>query len=288
MNIPYTFQHLETLNALVQCFLNSTSTHLNKIVSVCVFVSITCLSTFNATAQVTLIAGDNTANKGETIDVPLQVKGFNDIFSLLFTISWDTTVLAFKEVHSFSEALPQFTIDGIGIGNITEGRLIVLWLDNSLTGVNVADSTEIIVLRFEVIGEEGSKSAIAFTNDVEVIDATPAVLDVEVINGEIAVLGNTTATTFLQAQNGMRLFQNHPNPFYKNTTIKASFTTAEWVILTIRDTYGRSVYVERFKAVNGINNILINTEQLSVGGTYTYTLSSSTHQLSKQMIVVPQ
>lgn len=247
--------------------------------------------TINATAQITLIAGDNIAAKGETIDIPLKVKGFNDIFSLQFSINWDTTVLAFKEVHSFTEALPQFSADGVGVEDVSDGQLIVIWFDNSLTGIDVVDSTEILFLRFEVIGEEGSKSAITFTNEpalIEAVDATSTILDVEIVDGEFAVPGNTTATTFLQAQNGMRLFQNHPNPFYENTTIKASFTTAEWVILTITDTYGRSVYVERFQALNGINNIRIDTAQLGVAGTYTYTLRSGTHQLSKQMIVVPQ
>jgi len=251
---------------------------------------IICLAT-KATAQITLFASDNTANKGETIDIPLSVTGFNDIFSLQFSINWDTTVLAFKEVHSFTEALPQFREDGIGVEDISEGKLIVIWFDNSLTGIDVADSTELLTVRFEVIGEEGSRSAIAFSDEpavIEVVDATSTILDVEIVNGEIAVPGNITATTFLQAQNGMRLFQNHPNPFYKNTTIKASFTTPEWVILTITDTYGRSVFEERFHALNGINNILIDTKQLPVAGTYTYTLRSGTHQLSKQMIVVPQ
>ena len=175
--------------------------------------------------------------------------------------------------------------------DVSEGKLIVIWFDNSLQGINVPDSTELLFIRFEVIGEEGSKSAITFANDpalIEVVDATSTILDVEIVNGEIAVPGNTTNTTFLQAQNGMRLFQNHPNPFSKNTTIKASFTTAEWVILTITDTYGRPVFVERFHALNGVNNILINTEDLPVAGTYTYTLRSETHQLSRQMIVIPQ
>ena len=247
---------------------------------------ISCLAT-TATAQITLFSNEDIANKGEIIDFPLKVKGFNDVVSLQFFINWDTTVLAFKEVHSFTDALPQFGEDLVGVQNVSEGKLIVLWLDNSLSGVNVADSTEIIVVRFEVIGEEGTASDIVFT-DTEAIDATSTILDIEVVNGEIAVPGNTTATTFLQAQNGMRLFQNHPNPFYKNTTIKASFTTAEWVTLTITDTYGRSVFQERFQALNGINNILIDTEKLPVAGTYTYTLRSGHHQLSKQMIVVPQ
>ncbi len=279
------------MNVLAQYYLNKDNTYFNKTISVLFCIGLISMSTVDTTAQITLIASNNTANKGETIDVPLQITGFDNIFSLQFSVNWDTTVLAFKEVHSFTEALPQFTADGIGVEDITEGKLIVIWFDNSLTGIDVADSTEILVLRFEVIGEEGTTSSIAFTNEpalIEAVDATSTILDVEVIDGEIVVPGNTTTTTFLQAQNGMRLFQNHPNPFYKNTTIKASFSTAEWVLLTITDTYGRSIYEERFRASNGLNNILIDTEQLTVAGTYTYTLSSGTHQLSKQMIVVPQ
>lgn len=237
--------------------------------------------------QVSLLAESFEATTGQTVSVPIKVTGFKNIVSMQFSIDWDSTVLEFKEVLEFTEELPQFGKDGIGDGNVSSGNLIVAWIDNSVRGVNLEDSTAILTLQFQVIGEEGSKSLVRFSEIIEFADATSTILETVLIEGQVAVPDMSTATTYLQAQNGMRLFQNHPNPFHKNTTIKTSFEEAELVLFTITDIQGRVVYRKQFQSNSGVNHISLDGNLLPTSGIYQYTIQGSNYQLSKQMIFLP-
>jgi len=257
-----------------------------------VVILISCLFLFTTKGigQVSLLADSIEATTGQTVSIPIKVTGFKDIFSMQFSINWDSTVLDFKEVNGFTEELPQFGKDGIGDGDVDSGQLIVVWFDNSLRGINLEDSTALLILQFQVIGEEGSKSAIRFSDSpalIEIVDATSTILETVSIEGQVAVPDMSTATTYLQAQNGMRLFQNHPNPFRKNTTIKTSFEEAELVLFTITDAQGKVVYKKQFQSSNGINHISLDKHLFPASGIYQYTLQGRNYQLSKQMIFLP-
>lgn len=245
---------------------------------------------YQGTAQVSFLADSLEAATGQTVNIPIKVVGFNNIFSMQFSINWDSTVLAFKEVQGFTEELPQFGQDGIGNASVTSGELIVVWFDNSLSGINLEDSTVIMIIQFQVIGEEGSESPIRFSDSpalIEIVDATSTILETVLIEGQVVVPDMSTATTYLQAQNGMRLFQNHPNPFYRNTTIKTSFEEAELVLFTITDAQGRIVHQEQFQSSRGIKNILLPKHLFPTAGIYQYTIQGRNYQLSKQLIFLP-
>ena len=245
---------------------------------------------YQGTAQVSLLADSLEATTGQTVNIPIKVVGFNNIFSMQFSINWDSTVLAFKEVNGFTEELPQFGQDGIGNASVASGELIVVWFDNSLSGINLEDSTAIMIVQFQVIGEEGSESPIRFSDSpalIEIVDATSTILETVLIEGQVVVPDMSTATTYLQAQNGMRLFQNHPNPFYRNTTIKTSFEEAELVLFTITDAQGRIVHQEQFQSSRGIKNILLSNHLFPTAGIYQYTIQGRNYQLSKQLIFLP-
>jgi len=242
-------------------------------------------------AQVTLYADNFTADQGQVVDVPIRVAGFNDILSMQFSLNWDTTVIKFREVHSYTESLSQFGKEQVGITDASSGNLIVVWFDNSLNGVSIEDSTSLLILKFEVIGNEGDKSPVTFSNSpavIEIVDISSTILEPDLLHGEVLIpLGMLTSSTFLQSPNGMRLFQNHPNPFDKHTTVQASFNKPEWVTFTITDAQGKSIYKERFQSKIGPNNLQISKEILPTSGTYNYTIQSEAYQLSKQMILLP-
>jgi len=290
LSISYIYQRI----ALIKAFLYTSFTGLfrvNNLRETTVLLSFFLLFlTTKGTGQVSLLAESVEAITGQTISIPIKVVGFKDIFSMQFSINWDSTVLDFKEVNGFTEELPQFGKDGIGDGDVASGKLIVVWFDNSLSGINLEDSTAIMILQFQVIGEEGAKSTISFSDFpalIEIVDATSTILETVLIEGQVAVPDMSTATTYLQAQNGMRLFQNHPNPFYRNTTIKTSFEKAELVLFTITDAQGRIVHSEQFQSSRGIKHIPLPQHLFPIAGIYQYTIQGSKYQLSKQMIFLP-
>jgi len=122
---------------------------------------------------------------------------------------------------------------------------------------------------------------------IEIVDASSTILDATIIDGQVLLPKISTATTYLDTKNGMRLFQNHPNPFYNHTTITASFNSSQWVLLTLTDAQGRTVYTERFKSISGVKDFVIDKAQLPATGIYNYTLQSNDFKLSKQMIFLP-
>jgi len=246
--------------------------------------------TTNAYSQITLYADSIEAEQGQIVDIPINIIGFKDILSMQFSLNWDTTVIKFQEVHSYTEELPQFGAEGVGTGSASSGNLIVVWFDNSISGISVTDSSSILTVQFEVIGGEGEKSPIVFSDTpalIEIVDVTATVIEPDLVNGEIEIPRLSTSVQTLQAQNGMRLFQNHPNPFNKNTTIQTSFNTPEWVTFTVTDTQGKSILEKRFRSNYGKNDILISKDQLPNSGLYNYTIQSEAYQLTKQMILLP-
>ena len=245
----------------------------------------------NGYAQITLYADNIEAEKGQVVDIPINIIGFKDILSMQFSLNWDTTVIKFQEVHSYTEELPQFGADGVGIGSASSGNLIVVWFDNSISGISVTDSTSLLTIKFEVIGFEGEKSPIIFSDTpalIEIVDVNATIIEPDLVNGEIGIPSElSTSIQTVQAQNGMRLFQNHPNPFNKNTTIQTFFNTPEWVTFTVTDAQGKSILEKRFRSNYGTNDILISKDQLPNSGIYNYTIQSEAYRLTKQMILLP-
>lgn len=292
LRFPYIYQLLDFYKMLIKKQIDKNQhfrTYLKKAYLILLLLATISYSNKIA-AQVTLFADTIEAQNGQVVNVPINVAGFNDIFSMQFSLQWDTTVLELKEVDSFSEELPQFGKDGIGLGESSSGKLIVVWFDNSLRGISLNDSTSIFNIQFEVVGKEGDRSSVMFSDTpavVEIVDATSSVIETTLINGEVNIPSLLmTTSTYLQALNGMRLFQNHPNPFINNTTINASFNSAQWVTFVVTDAMGRSVYTEQFQSRIGPHSILLTKEQLPSAGLYTYTLQSENYKLSKQMILL--
>lgn len=254
-------------------------------------ISIFCLGFSGISFSQVLLFTDNfEANEGQVVDVPISVSGFDDIFSMQFSLNWDTTVIRFKEVHSFTESLPQFTKESIGTTEVEAGKLIVVWFDNSLQGISLADSTHLLQVKFEVIGQGGEASDILFSDIpavIEIVDASSTVIEATLAHGVISIPETLTSTKFLQSPNGMRLFQNHPNPFNENTTIQLYFNTVEWVTFAVTDVQGRLVYSEQFRSTIGRNDIQLSKEILPAIGIYNYTIQAKAYQLSKQMILLP-
>ena len=81
-----------------------------------------------------------------------------------------------------------------------------------------------------------------------------------------------------------QLFQNIPNPFSENTSIRFSLPKPEVATLVIHDLAGRQIYRKQVSGVAGINEILVRKQDLGTTGIYYYTLytanASFTHKMS--------
>ena len=249
------------------------------------------LSVLPLSAQLSIAVSDITGEKGQIVEAGISIAGFQDISSMQFSINWDSTVLAFKAVENLTDVLPDFTEKEIGLVETASGAIRVAWFDNTISGISIPDNTQLLTLKFEILGEEGTNSAITITSQPIVIEFTNLDGDLvelaEIEVGNITVPDNTTSISFLTASNGMELHQNEPNPFKVATKIKAILPLVADVQFYITDISGKIVYQNNFTSVEGENTIVIDRQDLDVSGTYYYTLQSEHYQLSRKMILVP-
>lgn len=104
------------------------------------------------------------AMPGENVCLPVTVEGFNDVASMQFSVSWDPTVLQFTTVQSFNPSVPDLNSGLFNTGQAGSGILTFSWADFSFTGVTLADGSAIFEICFNVIGDFGESSPVAFVN----------------------------------------------------------------------------------------------------------------------------
>lgn len=158
---------------------------------------------FNSAFAVNTLFGDTlVSNTGVQITVPIRVIDFQNIISVQGTLNFDTSVVKLDTVLQFG--FPSMSIADFGLLNRANGELTYSWLDNSLQGPNLSDSSILFALRFNVVGALGSFSNISFSNIptmLEVADSNFTVLPTVYFNGRVEVQApilNTITTSSLQ------------------------------------------------------------------------------------------
>lgn len=154
-----------------------------------------------ASAQVTTFADSVIGTSGSQAVVPIRANDFTNLIGMQGSIGWDTSVVVYDTV--FQYGLPNMSVANFGIAQVVDGRLTFSWDDPNFTGVSVSDSTILFSLRFDVVGNPGDKSPIAFQNSptqLEFTNSSFSVIPFTTINGEVEVqLGASCAVLGLSA-----------------------------------------------------------------------------------------
>lgn len=85
---------------------------------------------------------------------------------------------------------------------------------------------------------------------------------------------------------GMRVYQNTPNPFSTKTIIPFELSTDDVVSLHIYDTSGKMIYSKTDSYRKGLNNIEIHKDELSTTGILYYQIQTDDYSTSSKMILV--
>jgi|GEM_PF-3563792 len=142
----------------------------------------------NSIASVSLIMPHRSGNNGTQITIPVKVKDFQDIISAQGTIQFDQTILSFVSIQQYG--LPDMNAGTFGTSQAGSGKLTFAWFDNSLTGIDAADSTTIFSITFNIIGTGGQVSNLSFVNSpalLEIVDITYTPQTVITSNGSVTV-----------------------------------------------------------------------------------------------------
>ena len=86
-----------------------------------------------------------------TISVPLTINGFDNLLGYQFSLNWiaGNLGLDYVNITSFNSTLG-ITINNFGVGNTAAGNLTFSWIDQSLSGVSLADGSVIAIVEFTV------------------------------------------------------------------------------------------------------------------------------------------
>jgi hypothetical protein len=142
-----------------------------------------------AVPEVVFGVGDQSAQPGQTVSVPVVVKGFHQVISAQFSLGWDPAVLRYAGTGSYG--LKGLSAACFGTTLSASGKLAVAWFDSEAAGVTLADDTVLFNVSFEVIGKADSLSAVSLVSSPtpqEVsMDAGPAAFGAK--DGSVDVIG---------------------------------------------------------------------------------------------------
>ncbi len=138
-------------------------------------------------ALLKLTIGNGLASPGEQVCLPVVVTGFTDVAAIQFGLAWDPAILRFEGVENFSL---DGTVDtNFGFSEVDQGALRFAWIDNTATGVSLAEETTLFNLCFTALDSAG-QSLVSFSDQVlpaEANNSSLAPFLLELIHGGVLV-----------------------------------------------------------------------------------------------------
>ncbi len=114
---------------------------------------------------------------GDDAELILHTSGFTKIEGMQFEIKWDASKLQYK---SFIPVLDGLTAGSLNLTNAANGTIGLTWTTPSGTGMNLSDCSEIIKLKFKVLGGLNSTAALSINPSTTVGNPT---LEITANNG---------------------------------------------------------------------------------------------------------
>jgi Cohesin domain/FlgD Ig-like domain/Dockerin type I domain len=182
--------------------------------------------------------GKTSGRVGELVTIPVRVEDFDQLAGYQYTIEWDASVLEYVGVEAGAH------LPGVGDSRASEGLLNISWNDEQGGVVTLPDGSVAYKLQFRVVGESGMSAQLKATSSVingEAYDADLAHLAIVSREGGFEVVGDGGA---MSAGDGIQVYQNFPNPFSSETTVRFELPETKQVRLTLSDLSGRVLLTE--------------------------------------------
>jgi len=109
------------------------------------------MSFLTTQAQVELNTETFTTNVDNEIVVVMTVSNFEQMVAMQFSLNWDPSILAFKEIGDFN--LQDLSEGSFNTEIVEGGELSVAWFDSSVSGRSLEDGTDIFAITFTKLSE---------------------------------------------------------------------------------------------------------------------------------------
>lgn len=236
-------------------------------------------------AQTTsLFFEDQEVEPGTMVYADLKVSAFQDMLGMQFSVNWDPNVLDFQDVENFGindiTKESNFGLDSAGVG-----RLGFLWIDNSLSGVALVDSSVLFSIKFLVIGDPNSATSVSFSNIPTLIELSDenGVIESDLVSGTLSV-SEPNASFFNNAPDQIKVIDCYPNPFSAFTTLEFDMAHGNQLTLSIKDAKGKVIQEQHEYFPAGKHRIILNKDSFPSAGIYFYELVSREFKISQKLI----
>lgn len=216
---------------------------------------------------------DQPLQAGRTYDIKVTAAGYKQLAGYQFGLRFDANAL---EIMDLNGQLDNLQESNFAVFN-EEGFLANSWNTNGTEGLTLEDEQQIFTMRIQA-KESGRLS--------EFLQLDQRQLKPEAYNGRLQT--SAVQLRFIQANafaQNFELYQNQPNPFQDNTSIRFFLPSDEQVDLTVFDASGRVVIQQRQEFRAGQQEWIVDQAQLSSGGVYYYRVATRAGAATKKMIL---
>lgn len=234
----------------------------------CVFVALFS----KAQSNTSIIAPSDRVEPLTTYKAKVKVTNFNSIVGVSFTMNWDSTVLKFRAVDDFlftEEENPRLD-NFFGRNNAARGMLSFAWVDASLQGYDLEDSTTIFTVLFDVIGGAGSTTELTFTDDLadRIVAMATGETAADFFDGTISVGSPTSINTINTAPDKIQVNDFYPNPFSEFTKMNFELTHSANARIVIKNISGQIVYETQQFLAGGQQELILPKDNFPESGAY--------------------
>jgi hypothetical protein len=224
---------------------------------------------------------DQEVEPGTMVNIDLKVSDFQNMLGMQFSINWNPEVLSFQNVEDFG--LEDITLESnFGLDSSSVGRLGFLWIDNSLAGVALPDSSVLFAIKFMVIGNPDAACDIVFSDIPTLIELSDdeGVIDADMVGAVITVAEPNS--TF--APDHISVIDCYPNPFASRTTLEFQMDYSAYLTISIKDVKGKVVHEQEDYFQPGKHQIVFNKDLFPTAGIFFCELISSEFKVSQKLI----
>jgi hypothetical protein len=236
-------------------------------------------------AQVNFFCSQDTIPVSQTTySVPVRVADFEEVVGTQFTLSWDTTVLAYQGVSGLSDFLSE--IEHFGVDNVSRGILRFAWFNNALTGTSLADGSSLFVVDFAVRGLAGSNTTLGFIDEPtvrEVVDTSFGVINATFNDG---LLYLDAVSQLKEVPAALRLERIQPNPPGDiNPRLYFYLKKADNVIIRVVNLNGQEVYRAAQAFAAGQQMLELDRAVFTQPGMYVIRLQTDQYLTTQKLMI---
>ncbi len=208
--------------------------------------------------------------EGQTVELPIFSQ-ISDLEGIQMTLDFHSGALELLDVQS--DVLQGFSAENLGLQEADAGSVRLLWVGND--PVRVSEDEALIKLIFKA--KRSGNSIDALRLGTSLLSSQAYTRSNEILDLEIGLKSDDKP---------FAVYQNRPNPFVDETTIRYYLPEDDKINLIVYDINGKMIMQRSVDAVAGENQLTINRSEINTTGILHYSLQTSFGTQTRKMTIL--